>query len=90
MRNLDFAPLYRATVGFDRIADLMDRVLTTDSLVRGENTFFAATGVTNGGMLRGVSYRANGATTRSLVVRSKSGISFPKRSRTSRMFDRIC
>ncbi|MFT4149397.1 MAG: Hsp20 family protein [Paracoccaceae bacterium] len=30
MRSLDFAPLYRATVGFDRIADLMDRVLTTD------------------------------------------------------------
>lgn len=30
MRNLDFAPLYRATVGFDRIADLVDRVLTTD------------------------------------------------------------
>ncbi len=30
MRNLDFAPLYRATVGFDRIADLMDRVLASD------------------------------------------------------------
>ena len=30
MRTLDFAPLYRATVGFDRIADLMDRVLTND------------------------------------------------------------
>ena len=30
MRSLDFAPLYRATVGFDRIADLMDRVLTAD------------------------------------------------------------
>ncbi|NHB75331.1 Hsp20 family protein [Rhodobacter calidifons] len=30
MRNLDFAPLYRATVGFDRIADLMDRVLSAD------------------------------------------------------------
>jgi molecular chaperone IbpA len=30
MRNLDFAPLYRATVGFDRIADLMDRVLSSD------------------------------------------------------------
>ncbi len=30
MRSMDFAPLYRATVGFDRIADLMDRVLTTD------------------------------------------------------------
>ena len=31
MRHLDFAPLYRATVGFDRIADLMDRVLATDA-----------------------------------------------------------
>ncbi len=30
MRTLDFAPLYRATVGFDRIADMMDRVLTAD------------------------------------------------------------
>ncbi|MFA5538084.1 MAG: Hsp20 family protein [Gemmobacter sp.] len=30
MRNFDLAPLYRATVGFDRIADLMDRVLTAD------------------------------------------------------------
>lgn len=31
MRNFDFAPLYRATVGFDRIADLMDRTLSADS-----------------------------------------------------------
>jgi molecular chaperone IbpA len=30
MRTLDFAPLYRATVGFDQIADLMDRVATND------------------------------------------------------------
>ncbi|MCG6901509.1 MAG: Hsp20 family protein [Rhodobacter sp.] len=30
MRNFDFAPLYRATVGFDQIADLMDRVLSAD------------------------------------------------------------
>ncbi|MCR9127468.1 MAG: Hsp20 family protein [Rhodobacteraceae bacterium] len=30
MRSFDFAPLYRATVGFDQIADLMDRVLTND------------------------------------------------------------
>ena len=30
MRNFDLAPLYRATVGFDQIADLMDRVLTND------------------------------------------------------------
>lgn len=31
MRNYDFAPLYRATVGFDQIADMMDRVLTNDT-----------------------------------------------------------
>jgi HSP20 family molecular chaperone IbpA len=30
MRNYDFAPLYRATVGFDRIANLMDRALSAD------------------------------------------------------------
>lgn len=30
MRSFDFAPLYRASVGFDQIADLMDRVLATD------------------------------------------------------------
>ncbi|MGV6813021.1 MAG: Hsp20 family protein [Brevirhabdus sp.] len=30
MRSFDFAPLHRATVGFDQIADLMDRVLTND------------------------------------------------------------
>ncbi|MEM1236474.1 MAG: Hsp20 family protein [Pseudomonadota bacterium] len=31
MRTVDLAPLYRATVGFDQIADLMDRVLTSDA-----------------------------------------------------------
>ena len=31
MRNFDLSPLYRATVGFDQIADLMDRVLTNDA-----------------------------------------------------------
>ena len=30
MHNLDFSPLFRATVGFDRIADMMDRVLSAD------------------------------------------------------------
>ena len=30
MRNFDLAPLYRATIGFDQIADMMDRVLTTE------------------------------------------------------------
>ncbi len=51
----------------------LDRVLGTNVLVSSDNCYFAATGVTNGDMLRGVSYRANGATTRSLVMRSKSG-----------------
>ncbi|AIT60663.1 class II fructose-bisphosphatase [Corynebacterium doosanense] len=51
----------------------LDIVLTTHDLVSSDNCYFAATGVTNGDMLRGVSYRANGATTRSLVMRSKSG-----------------
>jgi molecular chaperone IbpA len=31
MRNFDFAPLYRSTVGFDQIANLMDRVLTAET-----------------------------------------------------------
>ena len=48
-------------------------MLTNDILVSGENAFFCATGVTNGDMLRGDTYRPNGATTRSLVMRSKSG-----------------
>ena len=30
MRRFDFAPLHRATIGFDQIADLMDRVMTND------------------------------------------------------------
>ncbi|MGP6173664.1 class II fructose-bisphosphatase [Corynebacterium sp. A21] len=51
----------------------LNRVLFTNDLVNSDNCYFAATGVTNGDMLRGVSYRANGATTRSLVMRSKSG-----------------
>ena len=51
----------------------IDAVLSTDDLVKGDNCFFAATGITNGDMVRGVSYRSNGAVTRSLVMRSKSG-----------------
>jgi molecular chaperone IbpA len=31
MRHFDFSPLYRATVGFDQIAEMMDRVLTSDN-----------------------------------------------------------
>ncbi|HEX3908499.1 MAG TPA: class II fructose-bisphosphatase [Mycobacteriales bacterium] len=51
----------------------LDRVLSTDDLVRGDNVFFVATGVTDGELLEGVRYRAGGATTHSLVMRSKSG-----------------
>jgi fructose-1,6-bisphosphatase II len=51
----------------------LDRVLTTDELVRGDNVFFCATGVTDGDLLRGVLYRTGGCTTQSIVMRSKSG-----------------
>lgn len=51
----------------------LDAVLSTNDLVRGENCFFVATGITDGELLRGVRYRAGGATTHSLVMRSKSG-----------------
>ena len=51
----------------------LDRVLTTDDLVSGENVFFVATGITDGELLRGVRYRSETATTDSIVMRSKSG-----------------
>jgi fructose-1,6-bisphosphatase II len=51
----------------------LDRVLTTDDLVSGDNVFFVATGITDGELLRGVRYRAETATTDSIVMRSKSG-----------------
>ena len=47
--------------------------LTTDVLVAGDNCFFAVTGITDGEVLKGVHYRADSATTQSLVMRSKSG-----------------
>ena len=51
----------------------LSKVLPTDDLVRGDNCFFAATGVTDGELLRGVRYTSGGARTHSLVMRSKSG-----------------
>ncbi len=50
-----------------------DKVLTMDDLVASENVFFAATGITDGELLRGVRYLGNGATTDSLVVRGRTG-----------------
>jgi fructose-1,6-bisphosphatase II len=51
----------------------LDAVLGTDDLVRSDNVFFVATGITDGELVRGVRYRGGGATTESLVMRSKSG-----------------
>jgi len=51
----------------------LGRVLTTDDLVSGDDCFFVATGITDGELLRGVRYAHGGATTHSLVMRSRSG-----------------
>ena len=51
----------------------LDRVLTTDDLVGGDDVFFAATGVTTGALLRGVRYTSAGAVTESIIMRSRSG-----------------
>jgi fructose-1,6-bisphosphatase II len=51
----------------------LDRVLDTRDLVNSDNVFFCATGVTDGELVRGVRYRAGGAHTQSIVMRSKSG-----------------
>jgi fructose-1,6-bisphosphatase II len=51
----------------------LNRVLTTDDLVDSDDVFFAATGITDGELMAGVHYRAGGATSHSLVMRSRSG-----------------
>jgi fructose-1,6-bisphosphatase II len=51
----------------------VDQILTTDDLVRGENVFFAATGVTDGELLRGVRFEHREVLTQSLSMRSVSG-----------------
>jgi fructose-1,6-bisphosphatase II len=50
-----------------------ERVLSTDDLVAGSDVFFAATGITDGSLLRGVRYEEDGATTYSMVMRARSG-----------------
>jgi len=54
--------------GFD-----FDKVLTMDDLVSSEDVFFAATGITDGELLKGVRYFGDGASTDSLVVRGMTG-----------------
>jgi fructose-1,6-bisphosphatase II len=49
------------------------KVLTAEDLVRGDDVFFAATGITDGELLRGVHYFGDGATTQSVVMRSRTG-----------------
>lgn len=56
------------SMGYD-----VDRVLMTHDLVSGDDIFFAATGITDGELLRGVRYFGDGASTQSLVMRAKSG-----------------
>ncbi|MBT5277868.1 class II fructose-bisphosphatase [Ilumatobacter sp.] len=54
--------------GFD-----LDRILMQDDLITSDNCFFAATGLTDGALLRGVRFDNLGARTQSLVMRSRSG-----------------
>ena len=51
----------------------LEKILTVDDLVTGDDCFVAATGITDGTYLKGVRYRRNTATTHSLVMRSRSG-----------------
>ena len=71
----------------------LDAVLSTDDLVSGHDVFFAATGITDGSLLRGVKYTDDGAVTHSMVMRARSGTvryieaehSFEKLERFSRI-----
>ena len=70
--KLWFADDYQKQRAVDAGHDL-DRVLTTNDLVRSENAFFVCTGITDGELLDGVRYTSDGARTQSLVMRAKSG-----------------
>lgn len=59
---------YAQQAGYD-----VNKTLVLDDLVNSDNVFFAATGITDGEMLKGVHYSSDGATTESLVMRSRSG-----------------
>ncbi len=51
----------------------LDEILTVDSIIRSEDAFFAATGISGGGFLGGVQFSGKGAVTHSLVIRAKTG-----------------
>jgi fructose-1,6-bisphosphatase II len=51
----------------------LERVLTIDDLVRGDDIFFAATGITDGALMQGIRFSRDGATSESIVMRGRSG-----------------
>jgi fructose-1,6-bisphosphatase II len=51
----------------------LNRVYTTEDLVKSDDVFFAATGVSSGDLLKGVRYFTGGAETQSLAMRARSG-----------------
>jgi len=57
----------------EKLGLALDQVLTIDDLVRGDDVFFSLTGVTDGELVKGVHYFPHGATTETLVMRSRSG-----------------
>ena len=70
-----------------------DHFLSTDELVTGDDCFFVASGITDGELMKGVHFRAHGATSQSLVMRSRSGtvrlISSEHRFEKLRSFARV-
>lgn len=77
LRGEIHARLYPRDEKEKRLAESMgydtNRVYTSAELVKSDNVFFAATGITGGELLRGVQYFSGGATTESLAMRSQSG-----------------
>jgi len=51
----------------------LKRILTCNDLVSGDEVFFSATGITNGGLLRGIDFHGDTATSHSLVLRYETG-----------------
>jgi len=57
----------------ERVGTDLDKVYRTEDLIKSEDVFFAATGVSSGELLKGVRYFSGGAQTQSLAMRSRSG-----------------
>jgi fructose-1,6-bisphosphatase II len=70
--NLDQALENERTRLIEKGIDV-DKVFTTDDLVKGKDVSFAATGITSGDFLDGVQYFGWGARTSSVMMRSRSG-----------------